>query len=447
MAALNSSPAVPRPDSGKLADLRSYWCSRVFVVSWIAYAGFNSCRTLVHWNPVPAVRVHVWQAQFADLMVFFSFGYIFGQFVGGWAADRLGARRTLLFGGLFSALITVAVASNVPLTLFCLLQVLNGFAQGFGWPSIARLFSIWLPRAEWAVGFAWWSTSYVLGSFLFAALSRAASRMSSLAIRHNPLLSGLIPASILLSTTIFFYFRTRDSPAEVGLESINSADTTRQTEWGEILRNRNIRLLAGMYFFLKMTRYSLLFWLPLYLVETQHYDGRASFGLASLLELAGFLGALIAAYASDRLFHGRRYPVGSIMLYLAAFLFLLRPVIWAAGRTAIGFSIATIGILIWGPDLLMTSVAVLETVPLEQAGRASGFVDGIGSLGQLISPVAITVLIHWFGWNSMFNLFFLSSFIAASLLARNWDKPGDAADGFWVRIENGSKLRPDTSSG
>lgn len=88
-------------------------------------------------------------------MVFFSLGYVLGQFVAGWAADRFGARRPLLFGGLLSALMTVAIASNVPLALFCFFQVLNGFAQGFGWPAISKLFSIWIPRAEWAVGFAW----------------------------------------------------------------------------------------------------------------------------------------------------------------------------------------------------------------------------------------------------------------------------------------------------
>lgn len=426
MATLNVSPSVPRPDSGRLAERQSYWCSRVFVAAWIAYAGFNSCRTLVHWNPVPTVKGHVWQAQFADLMVFFSLGYVFGQFVAGWAADRFGARRTLLFGGLLSALMTVAIASNVPLTIICFLQVLNGFAQGFGWPAISKLFSIWLPRAEWAIGFAWWSTSYVLGSFLFAALSRAVSRVSNLSPGLGPLTSAAIPACILLLTTCFFYFRTEDSPIEAGLQPFNSAETasSESTGWIEILRNRNVRLLAAMYFFLKLTRYSLLFWLPLYLMETQHYSGRASFSLSSLLELTGFLGALIAAYASEWLLRGRRYSVGSTMLYLAAFLFLLHPVIWAMGSLAIGISIATLGVLIWGSDLLMTSVAVLEAVPLNQAGRASGFVDGIGSLGQMISPLVITIFVHWFGWNSMFNLFFLSSLIAASLLARNWDKPG-----------------------
>jgi len=437
MALSENRAVVANPSSAMLSQRRSYWCSRMFVTAWIAYAGFNSCRKLIHWDPFPAAQGSLRQAQFADLMVFFSFGYVFGQFVAGWAADRYGPRRTLLAGGLLSVVATVALTPGLPLTAFCVLQVLNGFGQGFGWPAISKLFSVWLPRSEWAVGLAWWSTSYVLGSFLVAALSRALSRMSILPANIAFLMPTVAPACILLLTTCFFYIRTRDLPSEVGLEPINTEDTLAlmSTGWGEILRNRDIRLLAAMYFFLKMTRYSLLFWLPLYLIETQHWTERSSFTLSSLLELAGFLGALIAAYTSDRLLEGRRYPVGSTMLYLAAFLFLLHPVIWSAGTTAIGINIGMIGILIWGPDLLMTSAAVLESVPLEQAGRASGFVDGIGSLGQMASPIAITAFVRWFGWNSMFNLFFLCSLIAASLLARNWDKPRRAPIGALAQTE------------
>src|SRR5579885_1422055 len=419
---MKASDTASLIDPGTLAERRSYWCSRVFAAAWIAYAGFNSCRTLVHWQPVP-VHQDTSLSKLADLKVFFSLGYVCGQFVAGWAADQYGARRTLLFGGLISVLATISTAWNSPLMVFCILQIVNGFAQGFGWPAISKLFSLWLPRAEWAVGFAWWSTSYVLGSFLFSALSKGASRIGTLPPVLASLAPALAPACVLLLTTCFFYARTKDLPEDVGLEPINppGRPPAESSGWKGILGNPTIRLLAVMYFFLKLTRYSLLFWLPLYLLETQRSE-RSSFALSSLLELAGFLGALIAAYVSERLLGGRRYPVGSTMLFLAAFIFLLHPVVWMLGKIAIGIGIACTGILVWGPDLLMTSVAVLEAVPLEQAGRASGFVDGVGSVGQMISPLVITMFVHSFGWDNLFNLFFFSTLIAASILAKNWNK-------------------------
>ena len=86
----------------------------------------------------------------------------------------------------------------------------------------------------------------------------------------------------------------------------------------EAARNPEVWILAGMYFFLKITRYSLLFWLPLYLVQRMQYSDAWAGYTSSLFELVGFSGTLIAGYVSDRLLNGRRYPVGATMLFLLA---------------------------------------------------------------------------------------------------------------------------------
>ena len=45
--------------------------------------------------------------------------------------------------------------------------------------------------------------------------------------------------------------------------------TSRQslTKFLAVARNSNIRVIAGAYFCLKLTRYAFLFWLPVYLTE------------------------------------------------------------------------------------------------------------------------------------------------------------------------------------
>jgi sugar phosphate permease len=404
-------------------DRRSYWCGRIFVAAWIAYAGFYFCRKNIQWTPLPATSKHAWSGGFADLLMFFSFGYVLGQIIGGWAADRFGARRTLLCGGLLSLSMTAFLAPGLPIAIVMLLQTLNGLGQGFGWPAINKLFSVWLPRTGLAVGMAWWSTSYALGSFLATALATALSTAAVIPMETGLRLSILIPSGVLLFTTCFFYWRTKELPSDAGLNPINSnlPLPLPVNNWKAVLSNSEIQLLATMYFFLKLTRYSLLFWLPVYLIETQHATGRSALKLASLFELIGFIGALLAAYISDRLLDGRRYPVGATMLFLAAFVFLLHPIISPGGTVAVGISISVIGVLIFGSDVLMASTAVLEAVPPEQAGRASGFVNGVGSLGQMLSPILVALCTRWFGWNSIFNLFLFCSLIAGSLLARRWN--------------------------
>jgi sugar phosphate permease len=422
MAAVDSSPEAAQQKTDREAEQRSYWCARIFVAAWIAYAGFYFCRKNIPWTPLPATDGHPWMGGFADLLMFFGLGYLIGQIVGGWMADRFGGRRTLLLGGLLSLSITASLVVGLPLGLVMVLQTLNGFGQGLGWPAVMKVLSVWLPRQNLAVSMAWWSTSYALGSFLATALATALSTADFIPIRTGLRLSLLVPAAVLLATTCFFYLRSRDFPSEVGLDPINAELVTLKTMpgWKVILGNGEIQLLATMYFFLKMTRYSLLFWLPIYLVETQHASTRSALKLSSLFELMGFLGALFAAYSSDRVFGSRRYPVGASMLFLAAFLFLLYPVISTAGAVAI-LSISMIGILIFGPDVLMASTAVLEAVPPDHAGEATGYVNAVGSLGQMLSPLLVTLCTRWFGWNSIFNVFLGCSLISASLLAKRWN--------------------------
>ena len=326
----NAPADAPVKDARKEAlKLRSYWVYRIFVAAWIGYAGFYFCRRNISWTPLPSSSHQGWMSGFADLLMVFSMGYMCGQLVGGWSADKFGARRTVLFGGLLSMTATALLLANGPVAVMMILQALNGFGQGFGWPSMMKLFSVWLPRAQFAIGVAWWSTSYALGSFLAYALATALSTVDAFPASTGARLSIAVPCCVLLATTLFFYWRVRDLPTDAGLppSPAQQAAQGQAGGWRAILRNPEIQLLAAIYFFLKLTRYALLFWLPLYIIETQRTRGSSALQLSSLFELTGFIGAVFASYASEKWFGGRRYPVGSVMLFLAAFVFLLHPLV------------------------------------------------------------------------------------------------------------------------
>jgi sugar phosphate permease len=411
-----------------------YWSWRVFVATWIGYAGFYFCRRNIEWTPLPAsshLDAHGWMNGLASLLLVFSAGYTLGQLVGGWAADRFGARGALLFGGLLSCASTLMLIVPAPVAAVMLLQALNGFGQGFGWPAVVRLFSVWVPRSQFAVGFAWWSTSYALGSYLANALATALSTVDSISISTGSRLAIAVPSGVLLLTTLFFYVRARNFPADVGLKPINpepapqagTEQESAKTGWKTIVRNAEIQLLAVTYFFLKLTRYALLFWLPLYIIETNRTRGSSAVMLSSLFELTGFLGAVFGSYASDRWFGARRYPVNSAMLFLAAFVFFLHPLMNTWGTAPTALSISLIGILIFGPDVLVSSVSVIEAVSAEQSGRAAGYVNAVGSLGQMVSPVLVAFCSQRFGWNSIFTLFVACSLIAGTLQALRWNAP------------------------
>ncbi len=69
----------------------------------------------------------------------------------------------------------------------------------------------------------------------------------------------------------------------------------------------------------------------------------------------------------------------------------------------------------------MSGAAVQDSTRNSSTGLALGYVDGIGSCGQLLSGYAVAGIVRWFGWDSTFTLFAAASVIAGLILATRWE--------------------------
>ena len=78
-------------------------------------------------------------------------------------------------------------------------------------------------------------------------------------------------------------------------------------------------------------------------------------------------------------------------------------------------SISLMGILIHASDLLMSGMTVLHAVPTELHGRAVGFVNCVGSVGQTVSPLLATLFVAHFGWTKLFDLFVFFAFVSGTI--------------------------------
>jgi sugar phosphate permease len=395
--------------------------SRVFLSAWVLYAGYYICRKDI--EPTTGHGI----SHLAVSLFCFGASYAVGQFVGGMLADSgsIGARRTALAGAGTSILCTALLAFHPLPVLELLLLLGNGLGQGLGWPSMLRLIGQWFRRGERDRVLGWWSTSYILGGVLATTLTAWLTfhtRVIALSGFHP---AFLVSSSILLAAALFFYFGTAHlplpvlphSPALTSALRISQRERTQRQAWIEILTNRRIQVISVLYFFLKMTRYTLLFWLPLYLTSSLGYSQHSAEHFASYFELLGFLGPLGAAYAVQRWFPERRMTFGAGMLFALAFICLLHPVLAGSGWFGTAVSISCMGILIYGADLLMSGMAVLDAVPEELHGRAAGFVNGIGSAGQTVSPFLVTVVVSQFGWAKLFDCFVCFALAAGAISA------------------------------
>lgn len=390
------------------------WRGRVFLAAWTLYAGYYACRKDIGTAKGGAI------SSLAVSLACFGGMYAVGQLVGGTLADRIGSRRTALAGAGISILCTVSLVwCNQPI-LALLLQLGNGFGQGFGWPALLKLLGGWFRSGERDRVLGWWSTSYILGGLLASSLTAWLLLNTDVASRSGFHTAYLVSSAVLLCAALVFFKETDRLPDLLpGIDSPppSPEPSAENHPWRQLFLNPRIRIIASMYFFLKMTRYTLLFWLPNYLISGLGYRAASAEHMASYFELFGFLGPLAAGYAVQRYFGRRRMTLGACLLFALAFICLLHPMFAGNSTTGLVFSIALMGILIHGADILMSGMAVLDAVPHELHGRASGFVNAIGSIGQALSPLLITVYVSHLGWTKLFDLFVFFALVAGTICA------------------------------
>jgi sugar phosphate permease len=416
------------------------WRYRIFAISWLAYAGFYFCRK--NFSVVmPLLRHDLGESnmQLAAVITGYSVLYALSQFLSGALSDYFGPRRVVGIGMCIVVLANVLMGFQTSLVAFVILGCLSGAGQSTGWSGLVKNMACWFRRQERGVVMAWWSTNYVLGGFV-------ATIFATFAVTQNWLFPAWgwrrgfwAPALVLLIVMLGYVFLVRNHPSEVGLPAIEEDEPvaaplgdqgTRRdapqphdstSVFRGLLLDRTVWIISAMYFFLKLTRYGFLFWLPVYMTQHLHYSVREAGYTSSLYELVGFSGAIIAGYASDKLVQSRRFPVGAVMLWGLALVSLIHPMLAARGHWGNALGISLIGIMTFGPDTLMSGAAAQDVGSQRGAATAAGFIDGVGSIGQILSPYLVALVTEKYGWDTLFYLFVAFSVTGGCLLATRWN--------------------------
>lgn len=413
---------------------------RVFVVTWLAYAGFYFCRkNFSIAMPLLKEELHFTDSDFSNIIFTYSLTYMLGQFMGGVLSDRHGPRLIVSIGMVVAVIANLCMGFAAIPFVFMLVGAVNGGAQSTGWSGTLKNMAPWYSRRERGVVMAWWATCYVLGAFL-------ATRFATWSISQNAPFADWgwrrvfwMPAVVLAGIAILFALLTRNRPSDVELPELdeidpddpeigeterhtdNQNDTVGFSDIFEVLGHSAVWVTGMMYFLLKLTRYSIMFWTPIYLVEHLGMDKVAAGNTSSWYDLVGFLGAVFAGYASDKLFSSRRFPVGSIMLLGLAGACYLEPTIIRWGDYGPALALALMGFMTYGPDTLMTGAGAMDIGTPRRAATAAGVINGMGSCGQLISPFLVPYMKNTFGWDSLFYLFIGCSLLGSLLLATKWN--------------------------
>jgi OPA family sugar phosphate sensor protein UhpC-like MFS transporter len=242
-----------------------------------------------------------------------------------------------------------------------------------------------------------------------------------------------VAGGLSISVGFLIFFLLRDTPSTMGLPPIetfkNDTDarlagqdkeiTLKDLLFKYILNNGYLWLLGIAYFFVYLIRGAFSEWSPLYLLETRGYQLVTATAAVTWFEVGGLIGSLVAGWASDKIFLGRRGPINVLfsMSVVGAILAL-----WFLPPTTVVIDyilMFIIGFLIFGPQMLIGMVAV-ELSHKKAAGGATGFIGFIAYLGMANAGYPLTKIMEAAGWNGFFATLAVCGVVCVLLLLPFW---------------------------
>lgn len=409
---------------------QSYWRKRIFLLTWLGYAGFYFGRKnlSVTWSSMET-DLGFTNADYANIIFIYSLIYTIGQFVNGYLSDAFGPRKVVSVGLFMAAFANFFLGMSFSVGIIIFLISLNGYGQSTGWSGLVKNMTPWYRANERGIVMSWWSTCYVTGGFLATVFATYVAFDMEFLSELGWKRGFIFPSLVLLVISFLYLLFTRNNPREVNVpvivESRYEFESDGKSEklkiLGLLLRNKALWIYSACYMILKLTRYAFLFWLPIYLEKALNYNVSEAGYMSSVYELIGFFGVILAGYSSDKLFGSKRFSTVSIMMLALGVVCLMHPYLVTFGKMGTIISIALIGIATYGPDSLICTAGSMDVGGKKGAAMAAGIINGMGSIGQMVSGFVVIYINTQYGWDNLFNFFVFISLIGGGIAALKWN--------------------------
>jgi MFS family permease len=335
-------------------------------------------------------------------LAFSAFGYTYAifQIIGGWFADRLGAKKTLIVCGSIWVVATVAVGFVNGLISLILARLLLGIGEGAALPAQARAIANWFQRKD---------RGFVQGiTHSFSRLGNAVAPpiVALLVVLHSWraafVVVGLLTTLWIVVWVLYYKDNPRQHAAVNALELAAlpehvSLAGTGNTPWKKILRRMSPTIFV--YFCQVWTNTLFFSWVPIFFMNAYHLDLKKSAIFASGVFFAGVVGDVAGGLISDKVLK----KTGSLPL-------ARQGVIAFSLLGALGFLIPVmsshdVNIVVWSLSgaffMLELTIGPIWAIPMDVApkftGTASGMLNTGAALATIISPVVFGAVVDLSG--------------------------------------------------
>jgi sugar phosphate permease len=238
--------------------------------------------------------------------------YAAGQFVLTPYGDKLGPKLMLWICLAISGLCSVGMSASSGVISMMLLNGINGLVQSVTFPLMVKVLSRWYDAAQRGTVLGVWTTCQQVGGVL--STSFAGYLAAHYGWRQCLFVCGM--TVVANGVSIFTFLQDSPNPISDSDKDIETEDKknappleeapSKDTNYRTIVMIPGILNLGASYFFIKLARYTLMFWLPFFLNKEHGYGAAEAAYISTLFDVGGVAGSLSCGYVSDKVFGGRR---------------------------------------------------------------------------------------------------------------------------------------------
>ncbi len=328
----------------------------------------------------------------------FAYPYAMLQIIGGAAADKFGARKTLTICGAIWAIATIATGFAGGLLSLLIARVFLGIGEGATFPAATRAMSSWVPQTQ--RGYA----QGMVHSFARFANAITPPLMVMLAayVGWRGAFIALGCASLVWVLVWGVYFRndpkdhpgvTPDEVARLSLDKSQAPRGAQQVPWRQLIRA--MLPTTFVYFCYGWTLWLYITWLPTYFVQAYNLNLKSMALFTLGVFAAGVIGDTLGGVFADIIYRRTGNLTQSrrivIVLSLAASMVCLIPVILVQDLTIIAISLASAFFF------LELTIGPIWAVPMDVAplysGTASGIMNTGSAIAGIVSPLVFGIVI------------------------------------------------------
>ena len=283
-----------------------YWLKLViiFFLGWIViYAGRSVLSPLVG---ELQTQFGLTKAATGGIMSLFFLAYTLFQIPSGILGDKIGRKRVLVTGFSLYAIFIAAIYFVPSFTIFLILWMLTGAAQGCYYGPQYALSSEAIPKKWITLG------SAIIGSGMSFGIAMGyylSSVMISVFNTSWKIPFVMVAMPIVIVTVLMIVFIKDKSKFSV------ASQTSEKTNFSQLFKNRNLVLAYITIFCSIYGFFVIITWLPNYLEVERGMNKIEASQIASIVPWISIIGTLLCSYVSDKL--GRRKPVVLFMMPLS----------------------------------------------------------------------------------------------------------------------------------